>query len=80
MPSASALDRHIRVMPHLLIAPSKWDTSMRTLELNATDVGRFPRQDPVAGRDVCAVAAARCFKEDPVAVFVLRRTAGLRGA
>ena len=37
--------RHLGVMPHLLIAPSKWDT-MGTLRLNAVDVGRILRHDP----------------------------------
>ncbi len=28
-------------MPHLLIAPLKWDTSMGALKLNVADVRRF---------------------------------------
>lgn len=35
-------------MSHLLIAPSKWDTSMGALKLNIADVRRFLGHDPAA--------------------------------
>ena len=37
----TATYRHLRGMSHLLIAPSKWDTSMGALKLKFADVNRF---------------------------------------
>jgi hypothetical protein len=35
-------------MPHFHFAPSKWDTSMTTLELNVADVRSFLHHDLAA--------------------------------
>jgi hypothetical protein len=40
--------RHLGGMSHLLIAPSKWDTSMGALKLNIADARRFLGHNPAA--------------------------------
>jgi len=45
---AGVTDRHLGGMPHLHIAPSKWDTSMGTLAVIVLAVRRFLRHDLAA--------------------------------
>ena len=40
--------RHLGDIHRLLIAPSKWDTSNETLELNVADIRRFLRHNLAA--------------------------------
>ena len=55
-------ERHLGGMPHLLIEPSKWDTSMETPELNAADGRRFLRHNLATGGS-CSTPPRVVFKE-----------------
>ena len=62
--------RHLGGMSHLLIAPSKWDTSMGTLKLNIVDERRF------LGHNLAAIgqrsSASERVSTDPVLANVHR--------
>jgi hypothetical protein len=69
--------RHLGGMPHLPIAPSKWDTSMGTLELKLPTLRRFLRHDLAAiGR--CS-ARPKGVSRDPVLANVHRPGTALSG-